>query len=50
MDTEVLVEVMKEVQVEILDWLVEILDLAMWASKLMDQLVYALYKVPADAY
>ena len=38
-DRQVLVVVMKEVQVEILDWLVEILDLAMWASKLMDQLM-----------
>ena len=38
-DKQVLVVVMKEVQVEILDWLVEILDLAMWASKLMDQLM-----------
>ena len=38
-DKQVLVVVMKEVQVEILDWLVEVLDLAMWASKLMDQLM-----------
>ena len=38
-DKQVLVVVMKEVQVEILDWLVEILDLAMWASKLMDLLM-----------
>ena len=38
-DKQVLVVVMKEVQVEILDWLVEILDLAMWASKLMDQVM-----------
>ena len=38
-DMQVLVVVMKEVQVEILDWLVEILDLAMWASKLMDLLM-----------
>ena len=49
-DMQVLVVVMKEVQVEILDWWVEVLDLAMYASKLMDLLVESSYKVPTGAY
>ena len=36
MDKQVLVVVKKEVQVEILDLLMGILDMAMWSSKLMD--------------
>jgi len=38
-DKQVLVVVTTEVQVEILDWLMEILDLAMWSSKLMGLLM-----------
>ena len=49
-DMQVLVVVMKEVQVEILDWQVEVLDSAMYASKLMDLLVESSYKVPTGAY
>jgi len=38
-DKQVLVVVKKEVRVEILDLLMEILDMAMWSSKLMDLLM-----------
>ena len=48
-DMQVLVVVMKEVQVEISDWW-DVLDLAMYASKLMDLLVESSYKVPTGAY
>ena len=48
-DMQVLVVVMKEVQVEMLDWW-EVLGLAMYASKLMDLLVESSHKVPTGAY
>jgi hypothetical protein len=49
-DKQVLVVVTKEVQVEILELQMEIVDLAMWSSKLMDLLMYSSYKVPAGVY